>query len=119
MKHHERCPQAKAPCFCEKDHVDGPPEKCPANECMICAVIDCPHGEPLHFHHDGCPACVFDDDGKGGCSHSVIYRKDIVDKGINAVLGVESVGGFWCVACNQRFAPIQPNERIVKDESRV
>lgn len=18
---------------------------------------DCPHGDPLHFHHDGCPSC--------------------------------------------------------------
>lgn len=26
-------------------------------ECMKCSEICCPHGEPLHFHHDGCPAC--------------------------------------------------------------
>jgi len=30
---------------------------CPHDECMICAMIDCPHGEALHYHHDGCPAC--------------------------------------------------------------
>lgn len=26
-------------------------------ECMTCSTIVCPHKEPLHFHHDGCPAC--------------------------------------------------------------
>lgn len=27
-------------------------------ECLLCGVLDCPHGEPLHYHHDGCPACA-------------------------------------------------------------
>jgi len=27
-------------------------------ECSECGRIVCPHGEPLHFHHDGCPACA-------------------------------------------------------------
>lgn len=26
-------------------------------ECMVCGGIDCPDGEPLHYHHDACPAC--------------------------------------------------------------
>lgn len=26
--------------------------------CEGCARTFCPHGERLHFHHDGCPACV-------------------------------------------------------------
>ena len=26
--------------------------------CDACAKVFCPHGEPLHFHHDGCPACA-------------------------------------------------------------
>lgn len=26
-------------------------------ECRECSQIVCPHGEPLHYHHDGCPAC--------------------------------------------------------------
>lgn len=32
-------------------------DDCPDPECEICAVRDCPFGEPLHYHHDGCPAC--------------------------------------------------------------
>ncbi len=32
------------------------------DECVICGQRDCPHGEPLHYHHDGCPACVFDEE---------------------------------------------------------
>lgn len=34
---------------------------CTEPECIFCGAIVCPHGEPLHFHHDGCPAC------DGGC----------------------------------------------------
>lgn len=30
---------------------------CDGNECLACGQKDCPHGEPLHYHHDGCPAC--------------------------------------------------------------
>jgi hypothetical protein len=30
---------------------------CPDPECHTCGEIVCPYGEPLHFHHDGCPAC--------------------------------------------------------------
>lgn len=26
-------------------------------DCLACAMRDCPHHEPLHHHHDGCPAC--------------------------------------------------------------
>ena len=32
-------------------------EMCSDPECMTCAIRDCPLGEPLHYHHDGCPAC--------------------------------------------------------------
>lgn len=30
---------------------------CEEDECWICAIRDCPHHEPLHYHHDGCPSC--------------------------------------------------------------
>lgn len=36
---------------------------CPDQECLICGVVACPHREPLHFHHDGCPACYYDQAG--------------------------------------------------------
>lgn len=29
---------------------------CQDPECLICGVACCVHREPLHFHHDGCPA---------------------------------------------------------------
>lgn len=32
-------------------------DHCKDAECSICAEIVCKHHEPLHFHHDGCPAC--------------------------------------------------------------
>lgn len=31
---------------------------CPDAECLTCGAAVCPYGEPLHFHHDGCPACA-------------------------------------------------------------
>jgi hypothetical protein len=33
-------------------------DHCPDGECTTCARIICPHKDPLHFHHDGCPACA-------------------------------------------------------------
>lgn len=35
----------------------GPIDKCKMTDCVVCAVIECPHNEPFHFHHDGCPTC--------------------------------------------------------------
>lgn len=32
-------------------------EHCINEECIFCGYNDCPHHEPLHYHHDGCPAC--------------------------------------------------------------
>ena len=34
-----------------------PTRDCPDPECMVCGTRDCPHGEPLHYDDDGCPAC--------------------------------------------------------------
>lgn len=33
---------------------------CKDAECGECARIVCPSGDPLHFHHDGCPSCSGD-----------------------------------------------------------
>lgn len=35
-------------------------EQCGSETCDQCASIFCPYGEPLHFHHDGCPCCSMD-----------------------------------------------------------
>ena len=32
-------------------------ETCNDIECQWCAMWYCPYSEPLHNHHDGCPAC--------------------------------------------------------------
>lgn len=34
----------------------GSTATCPDMECSSCGMRECPAGEPLHFHHDGCPA---------------------------------------------------------------
>lgn len=33
-------------CWC---HLEG---------CVSCAVRDCDHHDPDHYHHDGCPSCT-------------------------------------------------------------
>ncbi|MFD1121871.1 hypothetical protein ACFQ2T_05100 [Methylophilus flavus] len=45
---------------CEKLEamVDKLLDHCPDGECLTCGSIVCPDEEPLHFHHDGCPACA-------------------------------------------------------------
>ena len=37
--------------------------ECADPECLECGQIMCPHGEPMHYHHDGCPACDGGDHG--------------------------------------------------------
>lgn len=32
-------------------------EECPLIDCLACGARDCPHGEPLRYDKDGCPAC--------------------------------------------------------------
>jgi hypothetical protein len=42
------------------EYAHSPDFECPdgpKTECIGCGARDCPHGEPLHYHHDGCPAC--------------------------------------------------------------
>jgi hypothetical protein len=47
--------------LCEHRKPPHPPtDECGDVECTDCAERDCPHHEPLHYHHDGCPACVND-----------------------------------------------------------
>lgn len=38
--------------------IDALLAHCDDPECFTCGKIICPHSEPLHFHHDGCPACA-------------------------------------------------------------
>lgn len=42
------------------DHL--PTNLCDDMECEECSKRDCPHKDPLHYHHDGCPSCEFSDD---------------------------------------------------------
>lgn len=44
--------------------------RCEDEYCAGCAMAECPHGEPLHRHHDGCPACCaepYEDHGVSMC----------------------------------------------------
>lgn len=46
----------RAPIWCAPYDFDA----CGDPECMICGIIACRFSEPLHFHHDGCPAAYPD-----------------------------------------------------------
>lgn len=39
----------------------GNTDTCPVGECDECAMRDCPHGDSMHYHHDGCPSCAEED----------------------------------------------------------
>ncbi len=41
-----------------KDPNHPTTDDCSDGSCMECGARDCPSGEPLHYHHDGCPWCV-------------------------------------------------------------
>ncbi len=45
---------------CSKRLFEKVLSMCPDPECDECGKLVCINGEPLHFHHDGCPGC----DGK-------------------------------------------------------
>jgi septal ring factor EnvC (AmiA/AmiB activator) len=49
--------EAKAEAERLRDNVCQLIDHCPDAECGTCGMAACPYGEPLHFHHDGCPAC--------------------------------------------------------------
>ena len=34
---------------------------CYIDQCQVCGVRDCPYGDPLHYHHGGCPSCFEQD----------------------------------------------------------
>lgn len=41
----------------ERQAAGHPPaEQCEIEECLVCGLRDCPMKDPLHYHHDGCPA---------------------------------------------------------------
>jgi hypothetical protein len=45
---------------CDCEHDDDPAHdeaECLAAECSACGVVRCPGNEPMHYHHDECPAC--------------------------------------------------------------
>lgn len=45
--------------WCKKQRENHPlSDECNEDECMICGENDCEYGDPLHYHHDGCPSCV-------------------------------------------------------------
>lgn len=35
----------------------GELDTCRDMECSACSIRECPHEDPMHFHHDGCPSC--------------------------------------------------------------
>lgn len=46
-----------AECESLRGRLDSLLNHCPDAECKTCAEIICDNGDPMHFHHDGCPSC--------------------------------------------------------------
>lgn len=41
--------------------IDALLNHCEDGECHVCSQIICPHGDGMHFHHDGRPSCAQDE----------------------------------------------------------
>lgn len=66
---------------------------CGDPECLVCGIVACPHREPLHFHHDGCPACYLDE--RSLSLQVVSSDSDVPDPSAALVcLDVDSLGGI-------------------------
>lgn len=63
---HERLATAVLTHGWQSKEVDAALAECPDAECRECSWIACPHADPLHFHHDGCPSCEQTEDGQRG-----------------------------------------------------
>lgn len=73
--------------FVQGDHkCTGDTETCGYSECIICGARDCPHGEPLHYHHDGCPACSEDERLVSDSDHRETTVEIHVQTGIHQLL---------------------------------
>lgn len=46
----------------DEKKLDALLNHCGEGECHTCGEIICPHGDGMHFHHDGCPACAVADE---------------------------------------------------------
>lgn len=55
-------PDSGGPDLAARDDQHRLLSSCTDPECMTCGAFVCPHRSDLHLHHDGCPACSFDDD---------------------------------------------------------
>lgn len=84
--------------FVQGDHeCRGSIEACAVvgnGECIVCGARDCPHGEPLHHHHDGCPQCCMETaetiiDDLAGCPKRLIdyVREHGVPSGYPLTIG--------------------------------
>lgn len=51
-------------------------EDCPIGECEVCAVRDCPHGDAMHHHHDGCPSCALPGETCDDCGAPMLLTLD-------------------------------------------
>ena len=55
---YERAQEALDRMVIAEEQVQKLLDHCNHPECNICAEIICPHGDFMHFHHDGCPTCA-------------------------------------------------------------
>jgi hypothetical protein len=59
--HGNHCTNPVHSYYCPTFDANHPPRhSCPDDECLTCGARDC--GDPLHYHHDGCPSCAFNEE---------------------------------------------------------
>lgn len=76
----------------ENDQPCSPP--CDEEYCGGCAMAECPHAEPLHRHHDGCPACYVEEMGRSEKGEENEYALVAIGKDGSVLLAVEMNGSI-------------------------
>lgn len=76
---------------CPAPHLDT--HGSAAHECEACGVSDCPFGEELHYHHDGCPS--FCEDLSEGHRAYIISLRARVEEMEGALFELRRVAKEW------------------------
>jgi hypothetical protein len=92
--------------------------------CDSCAVVFCPHGDNLHFHHDGCPSCVEPPAVPDAGLSEVLERRISDLSRCNGILNIEWHETQLRSLCKQAFTearqpPAVPDAGLVADEIKA
>ena len=95
-------------------------EYCADSGCDICAVLVCPHHEPLHYHHDGCPACDAPQvvRNQAELNHALGLCAECGEKPIDPKLLCASGKAIYCEQCYRKagYLVVRTSHGVPRDQ---